>query len=188
MAQTRYRLIAYWTLLAVVWGAAVLLVLSFREIRGDWDHAVCGVWGCSPPVAAVLSCQGVWGLVLFPLSYWSHRSFAPRVRRIIANTLLAVSFVALIGIVIYEYFHWYLYVGPNLRRFMGHRLALATLTQVDFPVVLLFVSGLLMRFFAAGKGKPLNGPSSYGEEHDTSDHKVGLLPQNAVDQILRQID
>lgn len=188
MAQTRYRLIAYWTLLAVAWGAAVLLVLSYRDIRGDWDHAVCGVWGCSPPLAAVLSCQGVWGLILFPLTYWASRSFSLRVRRIIANTLLAVSIAALIGIVIYEYFHWYLYVGPNSRRYILHRLALATLTQIDFPVVLLFITGLLMRFFAAGKKEPLNGQTHPEQAQNISDHKVGLLPQNAVDQILRQID
>ncbi len=148
MPQTRYRTLLRFALLATVWTCAVLLVLSVRNIQGEWDHAVCGVWGCSPPLAAVASCQGVWAMVLWPILIWFDSSFSRRVVRITANTVLAVSLTALFAIVVYEYFHWYRFVGPASRKYFGQRLALSTFTQVDFPVVLLFLSGLLLRWWS----------------------------------------
>jgi len=133
---------------AGIWFCAVTMVLSLREIQGDWDHAVCGVWGCSPPLAAVFACQGVWGLILFPILHWVSDRYSARVTRITSLTVLGVAIIAFAIIVIYEIFHWFRFVTPVNRKYFGHRIALATLTQVDFPVVMLLLSGLYLRWRA----------------------------------------
>lgn len=133
---------------AGIWFCAVIMVLSFREIQGEWDHAVCGVWGCSPPLAAVAACQGVWGLILFPISHWVSHRYSERVTRITALTVLGIAIIAFVIIVVYEIFHWYLFVAPANRKYFGHRIALATLTQVDFPVVMLLLLGMYLRWRA----------------------------------------
>ncbi len=151
MPQTRYRTLIRFVLLATAWTCAVLLVLSIRNMTGEWDHAVCGVWGCSPPLAAVASCQGVWALVLLPILLWSDRTLSRRVVRITANTLLVVSLTGLFAIVVYEYFHWFRFVKPEFQKHFGHRLMLSTFTQVDFPVVILFLSGIWLRWCSMPK-------------------------------------
>ena len=133
---------------AFLWGVAAYSVLSFKDVRSSWDYAVCGVWGCSPPLAAVAACQAIWGLVLFPLAWWVSRKFSLRVQRLTALTALAVSLVAVLVIVVYEYFHWFLFVAEKNRIYFGRRLALATLTQVDFPVVMLFLASLMLLAFS----------------------------------------
>lgn len=163
MPQTRYRTLLRFTFLSAVWTCAVLLVLSVRDVQGEWDHAVCGVWGCSPPLAAVASCQGVWGLVLLPILIWVNRSFSKRVVRISANTLLAVSLTAFLAIVVYEYFHWFSFVSPTSRNYFGHRLALATFSQVDFPIVLLSLSGFWLRYCSLPKTGSSEAETASGE-------------------------
>jgi|SaaInlStandDraft_1057018.scaffolds.fasta_scaffold118423_2 hypothetical protein len=133
---------------AGIWFCAVTTVLSIRDIHGEWDHAVCGVWGCSPPIASVIACQGVWGLILFPVSHWLSNRYSARVTRITALTVLGTAIIAFAIIVIYEIFHWFLFVAPASRKYFGHRIALATFTQVDFPVVMLLLSGLYLRWRA----------------------------------------
>ncbi|QDT34676.1 hypothetical protein [Thalassoglobus polymorphus] len=154
MPQTRYHSLIYITLLAIAWGGAVLFVLSFKDIQGDWDHAACGVWGCSPPLAAVGVCQAIWGLILFPVILWVNRVYPQRIARITANTFVGVGLLASLVIVIYEIFHWLLFVQPEHRIYFGHRIALATLTQVEFPVVMLLISGLVLRVASAIKSSP----------------------------------
>ncbi len=151
MPTTRYRSLVRFTLLAIAWGGAVFFVLGFKDVRGDWDHAACGVWGCSPPLAAVAVCQTIWGLVFFPAIYWVKQTFSQRVSRITGTTFVAVGLIAFLVIVIFEIFHWLLFVQPADRVYFGHRIALATLTQVEFPVVMLLISGLVLRVVSSGK-------------------------------------
>lgn len=142
-------------LLAAVWAGVVLFVLSFREIEGEWDHAACGVWGCAPPLAAVATMQILWGLVFFPIGYWLERTFSRCIVRTTGATVLAVAVCGLTGIVIYEYFHWYSHVNPDFRQYFGRRLALSILTQIDFPVVILLLSGGIL-YWRSRKGDELD--------------------------------
>lgn len=148
MNNNRQFSLIQFTAFAFLWGVAALGVLSMKDIRGSWDYAVCGVWGCTPPLAAVAACQAIWGLVLFPIAWWVNRSYSPRVQRLTALTSLGVSQGALLVIVVYEYFHWFLFVAEENRIYFGRRLALSTLTQVDFPVVMLFLASLMLLAFS----------------------------------------
>lgn len=122
------------------------MALSIRDVHGDWDHAVCGVWGCSPPLAAVAACQAVWMLILFPAAFWVSKFYTKRVQDITAKTVIAIACVAFAVLVVYEFFHWFLSVAPADRIYFGHRITLATFAQVDIPIVVLLLSGLYLRW------------------------------------------
>jgi len=62
-----------WILAACSWTAAVAVCLEFGKIRSAWSGALCGPWGCTAPLEAVVSVHAIWLLTLFPLIYATSR-------------------------------------------------------------------------------------------------------------------
>ncbi len=45
----------------------LLLALQFGKVRSDWSGVLCGPWGCTAPLEAVLAMHMVWFLILIPV-------------------------------------------------------------------------------------------------------------------------
>lgn len=63
-----------WILFACSWTAAVAVCLEFGKIRSEWSGVLCGPWGCSAPLEAVLSVHAIWLLTLIPLIHFTSRT------------------------------------------------------------------------------------------------------------------
>jgi len=50
----------------VVWVAAIYGSLQIHYLEGNFDHAICGPWGCGPPVMALVGCHVFWFLLVAP--------------------------------------------------------------------------------------------------------------------------
>lgn len=128
--------------LASLWGLAVYFALSISDKKTNWDTTFCGVWGCSAPIAAVISCHLVWGLFLLPFAVIVCAKCSKRVTRITGMTTVCVAVSAILVLVVYEYFHWYRFVQPAYRIYFGRRIALSLFSQIDFPILPLLLTGL----------------------------------------------
>ena len=153
-------------------------VSSLSEIESEFDNKLCGVWGCSPPVAAVLSVHALWGMVFVPASLFVRFKFSKRIGRITGLTTILIALTALVAIVIYEDFHWYTFVSLESRIYFGRRIALALFTQTDFPVIVLLLAGILLRWLS------LERSSDFRESIDDQSRKQfdADIPSNHLEE------
>lgn len=130
----------------VAWSAALAATLSIAQSHGDWGHAICGPWGCGPPLQALVSCHLSWLIVLAPPAILLHRS-----GRVSSGTtqrfgvLLSVaSIIGLMLIVVFERLTWWPMVGEWQRGYFWHRCAFEVVTMVDLPTLQLFALGIYL--------------------------------------------
>jgi len=134
-------------LFAVIWGTAALAVLQLRNWTGPWDHLMCGVWGCAPPLAAMVSCHCIWALALFPAAVAIRKYVSAEHGRVTAISLMLIAICMIIGMISYEFVTWYLPARESIKPFFLRRLGIAVLGQVDIPAFELFFCGLLLKWF-----------------------------------------
>lgn len=135
------------TFVLVGWAAALALVLSIANWPGDWGHALCGPWGCGPPLQALLACHLAWLVTLAPPAVLLVRS--PRVptniRRRIGTALCLAGAVILVGLVARERATWWPTAGEWQRNFFWQRCGFVLATTVDVPIVQLLLIGTYLR-------------------------------------------
>jgi len=129
--------------LGAVWGGAVLLVLQAHRLPGNFSHSICGVWGCGPPVQALIAMHGFW-LVLLSLPVGLCCRFMT------ANRLLAVSVLALAlglagiaGVVVWQAEYWLPNASELQREYFLERCLFAVGTMTDIPVIQMALAGLV---------------------------------------------
>ncbi len=131
-----------------VWAASLFAALAIRDLPGDWGHAICGPWGCGPPLQALLACHMAWLIILAPPAALLARSTqisAHGLRRFGAFLcVLAALFVA--AAVIYQGLTWWPSESQWQRGFFWRRCAFVLATTVDLPVAQLLLVGLYLRF------------------------------------------
>jgi hypothetical protein len=130
---------------AAVWGGAVLLVLQVHQLRlpGTYEHSVCGLWGCGPPLQALLAMHGFW-LVLLSLPVGLCCGLlAPR--RLLAVSLLAVVLgtAGIAGVVAWEAEHWLPIASELQRDYFLQRCLFAVGTMTDVPLVQFVLAGFV---------------------------------------------
>ncbi|TWT57023.1 hypothetical protein KOR42_03800 [Thalassoglobus neptunius] len=171
-SQTRWVRLVVYCGLACLWGLAALSAVSFRDRTTELDHQLCGVWGCSPPVAAVVSCHLVWGLILLPLAIYVCANFSIRIVRITGMTTVCVACCAILVLVVYEYFHWYTFVQPASRVYFGRRIALSLFSQIDFPIIPLLLMGLGVWWVSFIRPTQVVSPANHEREHLRSSEEL----------------
>jgi hypothetical protein len=48
------------------WCGVLYATLSLSKLRSPWSGALCGPWGCTAPLEAIVACHLAWLLVLVP--------------------------------------------------------------------------------------------------------------------------
>ena len=54
-------------LMLLLWEAGLYAVLNVRQVESLNVHAICGTWGCGPPLSALISWHGFWLLLVAPI-------------------------------------------------------------------------------------------------------------------------
>lgn len=117
------------------WGLALKGTLSIAQLPGHWGHSVCGVWGCGPPLQAIVASHGSWLVLLLPPVLIALQRFSGRTLRISAMTALVLALVGLLGVAVHEYLTWYAGASAWQRTFFGRRVWFVVLTTVEVPLM-----------------------------------------------------
>ena len=130
-------------LLFAAWAMALFGSLQAHLWEDLFGHAICGPWGCGPPVAALMGYHGFWLLVLL-LPAWLLKQ---RVSRATVNRVgLGLVLVAIVGIALLLAIdagrHWHV---ARMRPYMVQRLLFRLATFVEFPLIQLGLIGLWLR-------------------------------------------
>jgi hypothetical protein len=64
--------------LLIGWGVLLYGTLSLADVRSRWSDLLCGPWGCTAPLEAVLACHGAWLLILGPALFALCRRYRSR--------------------------------------------------------------------------------------------------------------
>ena len=128
----------------IAWATALYGALSVSNLSGDWDHSVCGPWGCGPPIQALVGCHLAWIVLLSPLalSVGPMRNIPAGNRLRIGKALICVSMLLLGGVVAYQTLAWWPNVSEWQQRFLWQRLGFVIVTTVDVPMLQILVAGV----------------------------------------------
>ena len=150
-----------------VWAAALWGALRVTRLPGYWGHSICGLWGCGPPLQAIVGWHLAWVVVLAPLALgWGPLHSLPGYRLRRFGMALAIGGAALIvGVAIHERISWWPAVSPLQQSYYWQRVGFVIATNVDLPMLQLVVFGLIIdlrgRFVEAGPA-----PASHGWNAD----------------------
>lgn len=127
-----------------IWAVCLAGALSVANLPWDLGHAICGPWGCGPPVQALVACHLAWFVALVPpavlLVRW-RRPSGTMLRRV-GLLLVALAGAVLMAIVIYERLVWWPEASELQQAYFWQRYGFAIATAVDVPVVQVLVVGL----------------------------------------------
>jgi hypothetical protein len=142
-----------------VWLVAAFGVLQIERIPGEYGHALCGVWGCYPPLQALLAMHLFWTVLLIPLLVWILCSWSPRGRWWAAMLFLTTGLVG-IGMVLFQKtVVWALSVPPEFRQYLLQRFIFSLLTLSDWPLLQLTIVGLICRLSVSRRRKRMDQSS-----------------------------
>jgi len=130
----------------ILWGGSLIGALSFASWEGDLGHAICGPWGCGPPLQALIACHLAWGVALTPVVGLLVGSSAASPRLLKTSGLLAVGMAvaALLTVLAHQYFVWWPQVSEFQRPYFWQRYGFVLVTTVDVPIVqVLLLGGVL---------------------------------------------
>ena len=151
---------------AAVWGVACLAALQLQELPYDFGHGICGVWGCGPPVQALLACHGFWAVNLATLLWFNHRWLPPNWERGLANLALGIAVVGLIGVAAYQMAFWFPHVSADTRRYVVQRYLFSIAILVDAPLVQLAAFGIAGRWLGGKREVSLAAPDAVPKQQD----------------------
>jgi len=124
-----------------LWAAALFGVLQVRHWEGLLGHAICGPWGCGPPVSALVAYQGFWFVLILPVVVVAKRLIGSAAARNWGLGLVLISIAGILGLLLLE--------GLNNSRaeqyplqWCGFRIA----TLIDLPLVQLGLAGVWLRW------------------------------------------
>ena len=118
----------------IAWGITLTGTLSIANLPGDWGNSVCGVWGCGPPLQALVACHASWLVVLVPMAVIASRSLTAQWVHRGAIIGLAIATTGALVFALHEYFTWYAEASEWQRSYYAHRVGFSILTTVETPV------------------------------------------------------
>ncbi|MCI0457382.1 MAG: hypothetical protein L0Z62_10470 [Gemmataceae bacterium] len=135
-----------WHLLAVLlWGAAAFGVLSLANLPGGFTHALCGPWGCFPPLQALGAMHLFWVLLLIPILGWPSWGWPPERVKTLGTALFLLGIGGLLTVAVGEMLTW-VPPGGESWRYLPQRILYAVAVLSDVPLVQVTVGGLVCRF------------------------------------------
>lgn len=154
-----------------LWGLALWGALALRDLPGDWGHALCGPWGCGPPLQALLSIHAAWAVLLWAPAFVLPRIYASRsagMRRIGA-ILAAAGVGGLVAIAIRESLFAGSSASESAANYLLQRILFVIATSIDAPVVQATIAGFVLRWGASSRKWAPAYPSTEQSQPDTRD-------------------
>lgn len=131
-----------YSLAAVAWCGAIWGTLQLQHLPSDSAHSICGVWGCGPPLPALLACHGFWvALLAFPTAVLCIHVPAQRLRKLGLFLVLA-GIAGLLGVAAWEGVQWWPRASVLQRQYVIQRYLFSVSTLVDLPLVQVVLAGL----------------------------------------------
>ncbi len=154
------------TMALFAWAGVLWGVLQLAHVETDWDHTVCGPWGCGPPIAALVSAHLARLVVLLPAGMAGRQWVSNEGLRATGLALFVVAVAAIVGMIVREATTWQPSVGPEQRGYFVQRCLFVIGTSIDLPVVQLLLLGTLGRI-AAERAVTKSGTRArcWDEEH-----------------------
>ena len=145
-----------------LWGLALWGALALRDLPGDWGHALCGPWGCGPPLQALLSIHAAWAVLLWAPAFVLPRMYASRPARMrrIGTIVAAAGVGGLIAIAIRESLFAGSSVSESAANYLLQRILFVIATSIDAPVVQATIAGLVLRWGASSRQRAPVHPSA----------------------------
>ncbi len=115
----------------VVWGMGIYATLSLAHAQTQWSGALCGPWGCTAPLEALLACHAAWLITLTPLVLAAASHGQQTLQRIVW-LLAAIGFggVAVLSLQELESVNWQLH-----EPYLWKKIGLSLLETIDFPIL-----------------------------------------------------
>lgn len=137
--RTNWRRLVIAGLGVVTWFGAVYGALSLSYVRSSWSGVLCGPWGCTAPLEAIVACHLAWLLVLLPGVAAIRQFGSSRHLKIAGRGLLGCALLGMLLLWINQFrsnsFSWF----PHMWKLTG----LAIISEVDFPVVPSLLTGIV---------------------------------------------
>lgn len=130
-----------------VWGLCLHGALSIARWQGDFEHTICGPWGCGPRLPPVISCHVAWLVALaLPAGFvaWSGH-VTPAARRVIGSAVMGVAGMIIAGFFAWHVGVWWPQATVSQQPYFWHRFAFMMVTAIDVPAVQMLVLGLAIR-------------------------------------------
>ena len=143
--QTNMRFVEL-TVLPIIWGAVPLAVLSVHDSNALNQHTVCGVWGCGPPLNALVAVHVGWIAALWPpLFYLPWRlKTTDETNKWLAIALITAGIAGIAGIVLWQWFVWLPRASEFAAEHIWQRCAFSVATAGDWPLAQLLAGGLVL--------------------------------------------
>ena len=142
MLSAQLKRISWFVAGLSVWGAALYGCLQINQIPGNWEHSICGPWGCGPPPQALVAWHSFSGVFLAgPAILIGLRLSTPQIWR--CGALLAVlGAAATIGFVAWDLSHWLPNASSSQQAYALQHGLFAVAILVDVPLVSVTAIGL----------------------------------------------
>ncbi len=129
-------------LLALVWwlGAAVA-ALSVAAVPFDFGEALCGVWGCLPPLSALVAMHLFW-FVAFGAGVHAATATRPPLTRPLGVVLVLAALAGAVIVLGVDLSRWLEQVPDRYQSFWPRRLAYTLGTKTDLPLVQALAAGV----------------------------------------------
>ena len=121
-------------LAAAGWLAAAVAAVFVASIPYDPGESLCGVWGCLPPLPALVAMHLLWCVALGAVVWTVGRRF-PTLLRPLGLVLLLAAFVASAGLVANDLIDWLHQMPAEYRQFWPQRIGYRVVTLTDVPLV-----------------------------------------------------
>ncbi len=125
----------------VGWLIAAFAAVSVSIIPYDFEESICGVWGCFPPIQALVSIHLLWFVVL-AAGFWGLRRACPRLVRPVGFIVAAFASVAISLMIADDLPHWLEYLPAGDRHVWPKRVGYLLATHTDVPMVQSWIAGI----------------------------------------------
>jgi hypothetical protein len=124
------------------WLTAAILALSVSVIPFDFGESLCGVWGCLPPLPALVAMHLFW-CVVFSAGVWTVCRWWPFQSRRIGIAILIIAFGLCFVVIGRDIINWLSLASPEDAHFWPRRMAYTIATQSDLPLLQSILAGAM---------------------------------------------
>lgn len=143
MATVPSRLLSLHNLIWVVaWGVSLFGVLRIHLLEARLGHAICGPWGCGPPLAGLISYHGFCLLFVLPLAVLFSQHLSPANARRIGVVVTTIAVAAITLLVVVDAVNYLQH--PTGQKYVLQRCLFRLATYADFPLIPMGLAGLVL--------------------------------------------
>jgi hypothetical protein len=139
--SSRLRTLARSVAFLLLWAAAIWAVCNLQYAIGPLQASICGPWGCSAPIEALLAYHGVWAVVCSGPAVCLALYAPPDDAQRWARHVLWAGLAASGALVAWGVVDWLLRVEPELRQYCLQHGLFVLVDQSDVPAIGITIAG-----------------------------------------------